>query len=157
MKKILVASVLALALVAGTQQPASAWCSAKFSIGLNYEYSGGNNNFFWGLYKSGQVPEGYGAPMGGYYAPMPPMAPPAFRAPAPFIAPAPTLAYAPSSSYAPPQVATYPATRYYPQAYPANYYPSANYYYPMTYSYPASYYPMSYSYGYPPGFSFYGQ
>jgi hypothetical protein len=154
MKKILVASALALALAAGTQQPASAWCSAKFSIGLNCEFSSGNNNLLWGLFKNGQVPDGYGGgPLGEFYAPVPtPVGPHGFTAPAPTPVQTPRSYYTPSSP-----LANYPANYYYPQAYPANYYPSTNYYYPMTYSYPANYYPMSYSHGLPYGYSFYGQ
>ena len=56
MKKLTIAGALALGLVLTFQQEASAWMKwgINFGIGLNYE--GGNNNWFWGLVRSGQAP-----------------------------------------------------------------------------------------------------
>jgi hypothetical protein len=56
MKKVLVAGMLAVCLVAVSQQQASAWCNHRFSIGFNWERQSGNNDFFWGLFHNGQVP-----------------------------------------------------------------------------------------------------
>jgi hypothetical protein len=62
MKKILLASLLALPLLAVSQQRASAWCQFKFGVGLNLEGSSGGNCLAWGLWKSDQPPPpaGYG-------------------------------------------------------------------------------------------------
>ena len=51
MKKLFVASALALALTAASQQTASAWCEFKFSAGVNLSYrsSGSCTNF--GIYR----------------------------------------------------------------------------------------------------------
>jgi hypothetical protein len=166
MKKLLAASVLALALVAGSQQPASAWCNFKFGVGLNMEFSSGNNNCFWGMFKSGQVPDGSGyspfvggspfgyagGPFGGYNSPSPYYASPdpGFTAPAPTPLPAHPGPASQTGAY---------ASYYYPQTAPANYNQPANYYQYANYSYPANYYPMSYAYpyyGYNYGFNFYG-
>jgi hypothetical protein len=159
MKKLLAASVLALALVAGTQQQASAWSHFKFGVGMNIDWSCGDNNLLWGVYRCGPAPQNNG-PLGGYYAPTPvPSA-----APAPFYFGQPNSApptSAPAQYQGAPagtQVASYPQNYYYQGN---SYYPASNHqgasYYPMSY-YPgaSSYYPMSYNYGYPPGFSFYG-
>src|SRR5947207_1787016 len=72
MKKLIAASVLALLVLASSQQSASAWCNFKFGVGLNFEYSGGNNCLLWGLHRSGQVPDGYFAyyPQGPVAGPM---------------------------------------------------------------------------------------
>ena len=155
MKKLLVASVLALALVAGSQQTASAWSHFKIGIGMNVDWSCGNNNLLWGAYRSGQVPEGHGGPLDGYYAPAPiPYGQPGFYAPSPTPVQRQT---GPAAS----QLASYPAPYYYQAAYQGNYYqPASNYqpanYHPMSYYQPSYYYPMSYTHGYPQGFSFYG-
>ena len=68
MTKILTAGLLAIALIAMSQQQASAWTNSKFGIGLNWERQSGANNFFWGAWKNGQVPgpEAFGQPGGGY-------------------------------------------------------------------------------------------
>jgi hypothetical protein len=150
MKKLLAASVMTLALVAGLQQPASAWSSCRFSIGMSLEWSKGNNDCLWGLYRSGPGPMPYGGGYGGGFAPAPMLygaAPQADYYPA---APAAGPSWAPPA----PQLANYPS--YGPGYYPASYYQPSSYFqlanYPM--SYPSSYYPMSYGYSY--GFSFYG-
>ena len=139
MNKWLATSILALLVLAGVQQSASAWSNCKFSIGLNIEHSSGNNNFLWGFMHNGQVPSpydagpaDYGVPSTHDIAPMPPMPPYA-----------PHASLAPAMS-APDAVAAAPPASYgYPMAYPASYYPL---------SYPASYAPMSYFY---PGDSYY--
>jgi hypothetical protein len=79
MKKLLMMGALAVALLAASQQQASAWRASKFGVGLNWEYSSGGNCFGWGLWRNGQPPGpdysghghgGYGH--GGYgFAPMP--------------------------------------------------------------------------------------
>jgi hypothetical protein len=137
MKRLLAASALALTVLAGSQQPASAWCNVKFGIGLNFECQTGNNCLLWGVYRNGQVPDGYG------FMPPPPALVPG---PSDFHAPAPTPVhssimpqYYPAPYTAPTSVASTPS---YPTNAPASYtYPAS--YYP---SYPATYYPMSYSY-----------
>jgi hypothetical protein len=67
---------LALALAAAAEQTASAWCSVKFSAGVNFEACGGGNSLCWGLYKSSPapIPGGYGypCPANGYAPPAPP-------------------------------------------------------------------------------------
>jgi hypothetical protein len=70
MKKMVVAGVVALALVAGAQQQASAYCKCNFGVGFNLSYEGGGNSFLWGLIKSapcpGQMPiDGNLLPPGG--------------------------------------------------------------------------------------------
>jgi hypothetical protein len=152
MKKLLATSLLALTVLAGTEQSASAWCHFKFGIGLNMEFSSGNNCTAWGLFRNGQYPDGMGypmfaGPMSDWYAPAPaPVSP----TPDPKT-PRPGSSYgAPGSGYA---AGYYPAPYYYPQAgYYANYqygayryasYPSAN---------PFNYYLMSY----PGSMNFYG-
>jgi hypothetical protein len=148
MKKLLVASVLALALVSGSQQTASAWSHYKFSIGMNLDWSTGNNSWFWGLFRNGQIPDGYGGgPLGDYYA-----APPVTYSQPGFHAPAPTPVQRQSAPGTPSSMmAGYPANYYYYQAsYPGSYYPQAQYY-PMSYYQPSGfsyYYPMSYGHGF---------
>jgi hypothetical protein len=55
-KKILVLGVMAVALLAVSQQRASAWIKCNFSIGLNFSFESGNNCWFWGLFQNGQAP-----------------------------------------------------------------------------------------------------
>jgi len=68
MKKIVLASLFAIGVIALSQQQASAWVNTKFGIGLNYSHQSGGNNFGWGLWQNGQVPgpEAFGGG-GGYY------------------------------------------------------------------------------------------
>ncbi|MCI0464046.1 MAG: hypothetical protein L0Z62_44495 [Gemmataceae bacterium] len=54
MKRFLVMSVLALGMVALSQQHASAWI--KLSIGFNFSFESGNNNLLWGFFRDGQLP-----------------------------------------------------------------------------------------------------
>jgi hypothetical protein len=164
MKQFLAASGLAVLLLAGVQQSASAWCAFRFGIGLDVGFSCGNNCCLWGLYHNGQVPTppcpfdlvgpGYGGPgwpvYGFGFGHTPPAShgyvPPAGRSYTPptpandFIGPQPTPAPS-SSSYLMPPASSAPAqtTGY---SYPAGYYPMsypAGYYYPMSYNYPAYY------------------
>lgn len=102
MKKIVAVGLLAACSMLATQQEASAWINAKFSIGLNWELQSGNNCFGWGLWQNGQVP---GANC------------------APFCAPQPC--YAAGPSYYQPSYAAYPANMQQPSyaAQPA-YYPN---------------------------------
>jgi hypothetical protein len=58
MKKLLVASALALALTATSQQTASAWSEFKFSAGVNLGWVGGGNRILWGAYRSAPYPGG---------------------------------------------------------------------------------------------------
>jgi hypothetical protein len=77
MKKLLAMGALAVALLAVSQQQASAWKNVKFGCGLNWEWSSGGNCFGWGLWRSGQPPgpESFGypghGPYGNGFAPMP--------------------------------------------------------------------------------------
>src|SRR4051794_11744784 len=74
MKKILLGGIAALAVVLATEKQASAWINSRFSVGLNWSYQSGGNNFLWGLFRNGQPPgpEAYGPgfpggfPGGGY-------------------------------------------------------------------------------------------
>lgn len=56
MKKMLVASVVAVALVATVEQQASAWTKFSFGVGLNASYEGGGNSLLWGLIKGAPSP-----------------------------------------------------------------------------------------------------
>jgi hypothetical protein len=79
MKKIIASGLLAIALIAMSQQQASAWVNSKFGIGLNWERQSGANNLFWGAWHNGQVPgpEAFqngpytGGYSGGAYPPAP--------------------------------------------------------------------------------------
>jgi hypothetical protein len=50
------AGALALGLVLTAQQEASAWTKWSVNAGISINYEGGNNNFLWGMFRSGQVP-----------------------------------------------------------------------------------------------------
>ncbi len=58
MKKLFVASVLALGVTMACQQTASAWSEFKFSAGVNLGWVGGGNRVLWGLYHSAPYPGG---------------------------------------------------------------------------------------------------
>jgi hypothetical protein len=120
MKKLVLAGLLAVAVLAVTQQQASAWINSRFSIGLNW----GGNNFFWGGFKNGQPPgpEAWGYQGHGYmpshhhgYAPMPQAMPQPM--------PAQNAQQVQPMYYGPYQFANYPRPIYY---YPA---PSYFHYY----------------------------
>jgi hypothetical protein len=131
MKKIVLAGLAALAVIALAQQQASAWVNARFGVGLNWQRQSGGNNLGWGLYRNGQPPgpEAFG----GVFSPSNP-APPYFGGtPAPQTYPAhsaapqgyapQTVYYPPTEQYAPYHFASYPRpTTYY-------YYPAPAYYF----------------------------
>lgn len=54
MKKILAIGLLAVGLMAVTQQEASAWVNTRFGMGLNFDWSSGGNTLLWGLIRDGQ-------------------------------------------------------------------------------------------------------
>ncbi len=128
MKKIVLAGLFAITMIALSQQQASAWTNHRFSVGLNWNRQSGGNSIAWGLYRNGQPPGpetfggGFmpGAPMHGFSAPMP-----QGYAPAPqgFVPPQPTMAEPPiAGHYASPyQFANYSR--------PVYYYPAPAYYY----------------------------
>lgn len=64
MKKIVVTGLLAISMLALTQQQASAWINAKFGVGLNLGWQSGGNQVLWGAWSNGQVPgpEAFGVP-----------------------------------------------------------------------------------------------
>ncbi len=62
MKKLLVASMLALAATVASQEKASAWSEFKFSAGINFGWAGGGNRILWGLYHSAPYPGGQDVP-----------------------------------------------------------------------------------------------
>jgi hypothetical protein len=68
MKKLVILSALAVALLLMVEQQASAWCHMKFSAGVNLEVLSGGKSFLWGAYTSSPVPPevlanmGYGQP-----------------------------------------------------------------------------------------------
>src|SRR5262245_21970186 len=74
MKRFLVASILALGLMAWSPNEASAWSKFNFNIGLNISYEAADTNFLWGLFRSGPHPfagqpgyfEGQNGGHGGY-------------------------------------------------------------------------------------------
>jgi hypothetical protein len=123
MKKFLAAGLLAICLIAASQQQASAWVNSRFGVGLNWNWSSGGNSLAWGAWQSGQPPGaesfGYFPSNGGqaYYMPqaqgsydMPAYQQPTYQQPT----------YAnPGVTYSPFQYATSPRIVYY---YPAPYY-----------------------------------
>jgi hypothetical protein len=58
MKKFVLLCLLALPWLALSEERASAWCSFKFGVGFNLEYTSSGNCWLWGLYKSGPCPPG---------------------------------------------------------------------------------------------------
>ena len=154
MNKLITAGALALCLALASQQPAQAWVSSKFSVGLTWDISCGNNSFGWGLFQSGQVPTppGYSGnvlppyhfgpaampPTGMDFGPdaycaTPPVAPLAVPHAAAPTAPAPAAtAYAPQSPL------------FHPVSYPGYGYQGYNY---GGYNYPG-YNNQNYGYGY---------
>jgi hypothetical protein len=68
MKRFLLASLLALVLLAGSHQTASAWSKWNVMVGVNVSYEGGGNSFLWGLARSAPYPGGYGWGGGDHYA-----------------------------------------------------------------------------------------
>jgi hypothetical protein len=120
MKKIALAGLIALSLIALSQQTASAWVNVRFGIGLNWQWQSGGNNFLWGALHNGQVPgpEAFGGYYGsGQAAPMPYYS---YSAPMPQFYNAPAPAYA-GQYQSPYQFANYPRQVYY--------YPTPSFYY----------------------------
>ena len=105
MKRFVTMCAVALALLAFESRQASAWSKFGFSVGMNIGYEKADNNFGWGLYRSGPHPFAQG---GGYYGGDSPIEgyPAASRPMAPMTAPAqPTLpmpqGVAPATYWAP--------------------------------------------------------
>jgi hypothetical protein len=137
MKKIVLAGLIAVSLVALSQQQASAWVNSRFGVGLNWERQSGGNNFGWGAWRNGQPPgpEGFagGQPSAGQM--------PQFYSPAPQphgFAPMPQ-GYPTQGSFDP-SMREPPLASQYQSPYQFANYPRQVYYYPA----PAYYY---YSYG----------
>lgn len=155
MKKLLLLGASALGLALITDRPADAWINSRFSVGLNWNWQSGGNNFMWGLFRNSQPP----GPDGGFHGPGPahgpgfpgiaPYGPQEFQyfgnnqqppAPLPQGTPAPVPAAQQQSTYAP--------------NYAPNYMPNlqqAVNYYPVSYN-TAAYNPYFYSY-YPNNFA----
>jgi hypothetical protein len=103
MKRVFVAGVVALALLAVTRQQASAWCKFNFGVGMNISYEAGGNTKSFLFYQRTSSPFPDGGPWahGGYAVPAyaygyaypapaaPAAAPAAPAAPAPQVLPAP--------------------------------------------------------------------
>ena len=132
MKKLLVASVLALAATVACQQKASAWSEFKFSAGVNLGWVGGGNRILWGACHSAPYPGGQDVEplvVGNVNYP-------AYGVPAPAIMPgAPIYQGPPPHPVAPPPPPASPAAtglhsfnNYYNPGYqPVSYYPGAYY------------------------------
>ena len=64
MNRILTLGVLALGLILGSQQQASAWCNFKFGAGINWDYQSGNNEVWLGTlpqrWRDPTAPECFG-------------------------------------------------------------------------------------------------
>jgi hypothetical protein len=87
MRKLLYVTALALTATAAAPHEAFAWNNCKFSVGLNWQWQGANNNLLWGLWRCGPVgnePCGPGGPYPGCSACAPGCCPqqvPYFQAP----------------------------------------------------------------------------
>jgi hypothetical protein len=123
MKHVLAAGMLAICLIAVSQQQVAAWGHQRFSIGLNWERQSGGNNFGWGAWRNGQLPGPEMFPGGSSFPSYGEFAPQAYtpHAQGSFDMPAYEPSYAqPSMNYAAPyQFPTYPRPVYY---YPYYYY-----------------------------------
>jgi hypothetical protein len=98
MRKMIVASALALALTASARQEASAWCKFNFSAGFNIGYESTGSCYHWGFSCTPNPPPcgygcypncypgcfpGYGLPSPQFgYAPQPQQSPVGTQAPA---------------------------------------------------------------------------
>lgn len=137
MKKIALAGLVAIALIALSQQQASAWVNQRFSVGLNWHRQSGGNNFLWGAFRNGQPPgpeafggaQSFGAGQMPFAAPMPQghgshsSVPQGYAPQTVYYPPMPQANYA--GQYASPfQFANYPRQTYY-----YYYYPAPAYYY----------------------------
>ena len=121
MKNVLTAGVLAIAVIAASQQQASAWINARIGVGVNFGWQSGDNCFGWcGLWQNGPYPGDSGHHHGHHG----PYEPPVYL---PYIwvghphghanVPAPSFETMAPFQYAYP---SYPAPVYY--YYPASYY-----------------------------------
>src|SRR5690349_719163 len=63
MKRLFPITVLAIGLLLGSQQQASAWSKFNFGVGFNIGFQGGGNSVLWGMFRGAQVPDAYN---GGY-------------------------------------------------------------------------------------------
>lgn len=117
MKKFLAAGMLAICVIAVSQQQASAWKNSSFSFGMQWSHSSGNNSFCHGAWRNGQVPgpeafhHGHYPQPFQYFAQMESM--PSFT---PMAAPAPTPYYPQTyqfATYPQPQQTYTPAPYYY--------------------------------------------
>jgi hypothetical protein len=66
MKRFLIACSLSLALIATSNQKASAWKKWNFNVGLNLSHEAAENNLLWGLYRNGPHPFAQQGAQGGY-------------------------------------------------------------------------------------------
>lgn len=148
MKKTLALGLAALALLACSQQKASAWSKFNFGIGANIGWEGGGNSVLWGVLKGGPTPGMYdhgfgGAPImndHGFGGPSPSYGPEILPAPLPG-GPKPMPSGAPGVAqpvgyfpYADPAAGYYPPNYYSANYYaPAYYMPAPNYYYYLGY------------------------
>lgn len=108
MKKFIVTVALALGLIAGSQQSASAWVNSRLSIGLNWHYEAAGNSFFWGMWRNGTP----GGPDYFHHAP-----PPTIVVPPPtVVVPGPTLVE-PAPTFVVPAPHAYGAPAYVPYTY----------------------------------------
>lgn len=113
MKRFLGLGLVVATLAMAIPQEASAWHHFKFGIGMNIDWSCGNNSWFHGAYVNGPNHGMYpGAGAMPYYGSPAPM----FGAPA---MPAPVAEPAPAAAPAAPQQANY---RYYSPVQNAGYY-----------------------------------
>jgi hypothetical protein len=113
MKKIVVAGLVAVSLLAIANQPASAWVNARFGVGLNWNLQSGANNWLWGAWRNGQIPG-----PDAFYQDGPQYSPEMYMPPAHSsqYTPAPSHAYGPQAPLAY-QFASYPGYYYYPMPY----------------------------------------
>ncbi len=161
MKKFLTIGALALGLAAFSQQEASAWIKCNFSIGLNWSWEAGNNNYFWGMIRTGQVP-GYPtdyqqsahvptpSPYAGMMGAAPPMVYGDGHAPhgAPGFTPPPPQTVEPPAGKAPAQPTT-TTSQYYNTGYQPVGYQAPSYYQAPNYNTPSyNYYGYQGYYGY---------
>jgi len=135
MKKLLTMGALAVALLACSQQQASAWKNMKFACGLNWEWSSGGNSFGWGLWRNGQPPgpEGFGNGHGPYDMPFGNgyhggYGMPGYGMDMPYAAPMPNVAPTGDFTPPPPRPADAQAWQYFPPMYNGAYYVPVNWY-----------------------------
>src|SRR5262245_14538063 len=67
MKRFLILSSAALALLATTEQMASAWSKFNVNIAMNIAMEGAENNFLWGFFRNGPHPFAQSGGFPGYY------------------------------------------------------------------------------------------